>query len=95
MTKNSNLGPRLAAVALALAIAAPLAAQQSPQIDFKSVGRGAPVMVDAAALPVIGATYGGGFGGPPPGGAAAAGGQARPGGGAGPGGPARGRRRDR
>src|SRR6185436_4255031 len=66
MTKNSKLGASLAAAALAAAIAAPLAAQQSPQIDFKSVGRGAPVLVDAAALPVIGATYGGGFGGPPP-----------------------------
>jgi hypothetical protein len=53
---------KLSAVALAFAIAAPLAAQQSPQIDFKSVGRGAPVMVDAAALPVIGAIYQGGAG---------------------------------
>ncbi len=35
----------------------------NPQIDFKSVGRGAPVMVDAATLPVIGATYQGGPGG--------------------------------
>ena len=48
---------------LRVAIAAPLAAQQNPQIDFKSVGRGAPVMVDAATLPVIGATYQGGPGG--------------------------------
>ena len=32
-------------LAIAIAMAAPVAAQQSPQIDFKSVGRGAPVMV--------------------------------------------------
>ena len=48
---------RISAVAIALAIAGPAAAQQSPQIDFKSVGRGAPVMVDAATLPVVGAAY--------------------------------------
>jgi hypothetical protein len=47
----------ITALAAALAIGAPALAQQSPQIDFESVGRGAPVMVDAAALPVIGATY--------------------------------------
>ncbi len=48
-TKSRNKDWRLAAVAIALAMAAPLAAQQNPQIDFKSVGRGAPVMVDAHA----------------------------------------------
>ena len=47
----------------AVAIASPAVAQHSPQIDFKSVGRGAPVMVDARELPVIGATYQGGPGG--------------------------------
>ena len=60
-TKNSL---KLAAAVLGVAIAAPLAAQQSPQIDFKSVGRGAPVMVDAAALPQTGALWQGGRGGP-------------------------------
>jgi hypothetical protein len=55
---------KLAVAALAVAFAAPVAAQQSPQIDFKSVGRGAQVLVDAATLPVIGATYQGGPGGP-------------------------------
>ena len=65
MTKSSKLGATFAATAIAVAIAAPLAAQQSPQIDFKSVGRGAPVLVDAATLPVIGAAYQGqGFLGP-------------------------------
>jgi hypothetical protein len=85
--KSSTRGRRLGAVAIAVAVVAPLAAQQSPQIDFKSVGRGAPVMVDAATLPVIGATYGGGFGGPPPGGGAAQGGAPAAGGQAGAGRP--------
>ena len=62
-TKNSN-GLKVAAAMIAVAIAAPLAAQQSPQIDFKSVGRGAPVMVDAATLPQTGALWQGGQGGP-------------------------------
>jgi hypothetical protein len=53
--KIRNKGWRLFAVAIA--IAPPLAAQQSAQIDFESVGRGAPVTVDAGELPVIGATY--------------------------------------
>ncbi len=44
-------------LALALALELPLAAQQSAQIDFQSVGRGAPVMVDAQALPPVGAAY--------------------------------------
>jgi hypothetical protein len=44
-------------LAVAIAIAAPVAAQQSPQLDFKSVGRGAPVTVDARELPVVGATH--------------------------------------
>jgi hypothetical protein len=44
-------------LALAIAMAPPLAAQESPQIDFESVGRGAPVTVDAAELPVVGATF--------------------------------------
>ena len=44
-------------LALALALELPLAAQQSAQIDFESVGRGAPVMVDAQALPPVGAAY--------------------------------------
>src|SRR5262245_9936154 len=51
----------LAAVTVAAAMGQ-ATAQQSPQIDFKSVGRGAPVTVDAGALPVIGATYQGGGG---------------------------------
>ena len=62
-TKNSN-GLKLATAMIVVAIAAPLAAQQSPQIDFKSVGRGAPVMVDAATLPQTGALWQGGRGGP-------------------------------
>ena len=61
----TNKSWSVATVAAALAIAAPLAGQESPQIDFKSVGRGAPVTVDARALPVIGATYQGGPGGGP------------------------------
>ena len=60
-TKNSL---KLAAAVIAVAIGAQLAAQQSPQIDFKSVGRGAPVMVDAATLPQTGALWQGGRGGP-------------------------------
>src|SRR5688572_6621750 len=63
-TKSGSQGWRVSAVAVAFAMAAPLAAQESPQIDFQSVGRGAPVMVDARTLPVIGATYQGGQGGP-------------------------------
>ena len=54
-TRKKPTGWRLFAVAIAAA--APAAAQQSPQIDFQSVGRGAPVLVDARELPVIGATY--------------------------------------
>ena len=61
-SKSGYLTSSLSAIAFALAMAAPAVAQQSPQIDFKSVGRGAPVLVDAGALPVIGATYQGGFG---------------------------------
>ena len=53
-TKITNQGWRLFAVAIA--IAPPVAAQQSPQIDFESVGRGARVLVDAGELPVVGAT---------------------------------------
>jgi hypothetical protein len=63
-TKRGYKGWSLSMIAAAMTLAAPLAAQQNPQIDFKSVGRGAPVMVDAATLPVIGATYQGGPGGP-------------------------------
>ena len=64
MTTNNYFGlaAGAAAIAAALALSTTALAQQSPQIDFKSVGRGAPVMVDAAALPVIGATYQGGAG---------------------------------
>jgi hypothetical protein len=61
-TKSESRTWALAAAAVAMAIGVPATAQQSPQIDFKSVGRGAPVMVDAAALPVLGATYQGGAG---------------------------------
>jgi len=58
-TRIRNRSLRLAAVAAAIAAAAaaPAAAQQSPQIDFESVGRGAPVLVDARQLPLIGARY--------------------------------------
>ena len=55
-TRTRTKGWRVLAVAIATA-AAPAAAQQSPQIDFESVGRGAPVLVDARELPVVGATY--------------------------------------
>ncbi|HMB74440.1 MAG TPA: hypothetical protein VKQ06_12775, partial [Gammaproteobacteria bacterium] len=50
---------KLSGVALAVAIACggPAAAQDSPQIEFESVGRGAPVMVDASRLPEVGAEY--------------------------------------
>ncbi|MCP5144917.1 MAG: hypothetical protein H6978_08850 [Gammaproteobacteria bacterium] len=33
----------------------PATAQQNPQIDFKSVGRGAPLLVDVIPLPMLGA----------------------------------------
>jgi hypothetical protein len=62
-TKSKALSWRLAAFASVVVLGLPAAAQQNPQIDFKSVGRGAPVLVDAATLPVIGATYQGGQGG--------------------------------
>ena len=57
MTKSNNKRWQLWTVAIAIAAGLPAAAQQNPQIDFKSVGRGAPLMVDAAALPVVGAIY--------------------------------------
>jgi hypothetical protein len=57
VTKSNNKRWRLWTVAIAIAATLPAVAQQNPQIDFKSVGRGAPVMVDAATLPVLGATY--------------------------------------
>ncbi|HUQ53215.1 MAG TPA: hypothetical protein VM692_13400, partial [Gammaproteobacteria bacterium] len=62
MATNNGFGLAAGAVAVAAALCTTALAQQSPQIDFKSVGRGAPVMVDAAALPVVGATYQGGGG---------------------------------
>ena len=62
MATKSKKGLKAAAVAIAVAIGLPLAAQQSPQIDFKSVGRGAPVMVDSTPLPQVGAIYQGGAG---------------------------------
>src|SRR5690606_33076220 len=65
VTVTKNIGQRslvwsaAALLLTAAAIGAELEvwAQKSPQIDFKSVGRGAPVMVDAATLPVLGAAY--------------------------------------
>jgi len=49
----------VAAVAMAMtaAIGSRATAQESPQIDFDSVGRGSPVAADAREYPVIGATY--------------------------------------
>jgi hypothetical protein len=59
--KHGNYGWRrsLAAVwtVVALAMGSPLAAQEGAQIDFKSVGRGAPVTADARELPALGAGY--------------------------------------
>jgi hypothetical protein len=59
--KNGNAGWQASfaaiATAVAVAIASPAAAQESPQIDFESVGRGAPVTADAREYPTIGATH--------------------------------------
>ena len=59
------------AAAAAVAIAQPVAAQDSTQIDFKSVGRGAPVAADATQFPLVGSIYdrntGEFIGGAPPG----------------------------
>ena len=48
---------RLRLVMACAVVAVPAAAQDSPQIDFESVGRGAPVAVDARSLPTLGAGY--------------------------------------
>jgi hypothetical protein len=60
-TMNRNQYWRAFAVAAATAVAAaigpPAVAQDSPQIDFRSVGRGAPVLADAREYPTIGAGY--------------------------------------
>jgi len=57
--RNGNCGwqAAVAAIAAAVVIAQPAAAQDSPQIDFKSVGRGAPVAADATELPLVGSIY--------------------------------------
>ena len=59
--QNGNGYRQLTAVAVAtaaaLAIGAPALAQDSPQIDFESVGRGAPVAADAREYPELGAIY--------------------------------------
>jgi hypothetical protein len=45
------------AILTAVAIGSAAIAQQSAQIDFESVGRGAPVAVDAGSLPPVGANF--------------------------------------
>lgn len=59
--RNGNPVRRAAVAAVATAVAAligqPVAAQDSPQIDFESIGRGAPVMADAREYLRIGASY--------------------------------------
>ncbi|MGD8811028.1 MAG: hypothetical protein PVG24_15570, partial [Gammaproteobacteria bacterium] len=71
--KIINYGRYSSAVAMsaAFALGQPAAAQEGAQIDFESVGRGAPVAVDASELPSVGAVYdrrtGEFIGGAPPG----------------------------
>jgi hypothetical protein len=55
--RMQQCGWKLSAVAIAVAMGLPAAAQNDPQISFQSVGRGAPVTVDARELPVVGATF--------------------------------------
>jgi len=54
---NQGWRPSAVAIAVAVAIGLPVAAQQSPQIDFESVGRGAPVTADAREYPPVGAGF--------------------------------------
>ena len=51
--KNSSFQLPAAALAVACSLSATALAQQSPQIDFQSVGRGAPLALDPDAGPGI------------------------------------------
>lgn len=57
-SRNGVWRARVAAAAMGVAvgIGQPGVAQDSPQVDFESIGRGAPVMADARDFPVVGAT---------------------------------------